>query len=157
MPARYNLLDLLERGLSAVRWNTNCAPNQRRRRPHRFSRSAIERPPNPSDGSPSALALRRPLLQSPAREHSGTQRKPRLRLLSLQAARGPGMGSQRCRRQTTPPETSKRHPTPAGRRIALRPRTHETLKRSNDSSTTVAFPPENDMPGMTAGGSVIPI
>jgi hypothetical protein len=63
---------------------------------------------------------------------------------SLQAARGPGMGSQRCRGQTTPPETSKRRPTPAGRRIALRPRTHETLKRSNDASTTVAFPPKSD-------------
>jgi hypothetical protein len=46
---------------------------------------------------------------------------------------GAGMGSQRCRGQTTSPETSKRRQTPAGRRIPLRPRTHKTLKRSNDA------------------------
>ena len=28
--------------------------------------------------------------------------------------------------------------------MTLRPRTHETLKRSNDTSTTVAFPPKRD-------------
>jgi hypothetical protein len=82
VPVRHNLLDLLERGLSAVRWTTDGAPNQRRRCPHRFSRSAVERPPNPSDGSPNALALRRPLLCSPPREDRGTQPNPHLRLLT---------------------------------------------------------------------------
>ena len=28
--------------------------------------------------------------------------------------------------------------------LTLRPRTHETLKRSDDASTTVAFPPKGD-------------
>ena len=83
VPVRHNVLDALERGLSAVSWTTNRAPNQWRRCPHRFSRSAVEWPPNPSDGSPSALALPRPLLRSLAREDRGTQLTARLRLLTV--------------------------------------------------------------------------
>ena len=52
-------------------------------------------PPNPRDGSPSALALRGPLLCSRTRSDRGTQHKPRIRLLTgpraalVAAVRGP--------------------------------------------------------------------
>ncbi len=50
-----------------------------------------------------------------------------------------------CTDAVSPSRRDQRRRTPAGRRILLRPRTHETLKPSNDAITTVAFPPAGDI------------
>src|SRR5207244_12192079 len=86
LSVRHNLLDALESGLSAVGWTTDGAPNQRRCCSHWFPRSAFEWPHSPSDGPPSALAWRRPLLRPPARDNPCSQREADLGLLSAARA-----------------------------------------------------------------------